>query len=232
MVGEEGRDDEPAGVDETVTEGGASSAPPNGADGQSPPPSVLAPAPAAIDDLAGACVRFVQRALGVELDYTPETLPLLDHYLDAARSAARDKPEPAEVVVEAAGAYLGEVVRRRHPSWWRIDDGPHAARLEFRDLFLSFSPMDMIRDALAAAPAEDDGAGLAFDLASFELDEADRPAVTARLGELPDVPFEEYYAPSTRVEVLDIVVDAVRARRLADGDPELELEAEDYATHR
>ncbi len=182
--------------------------------------------PSAITDLADACVRFVERALGVKLDFTPETLPLLDHYLDAARNAARDKPEPIEVVVESAGAYLGEVVRRRYAAWWRIEPEIGVAKLQLRSLFLSFSPMDMVRDALSI-PA-DGAAGVSFDVASFELDEADREAVLARLAELPDVPVEEYYAPSTRVEILDIVIDAVRSRRLAEGDPELELEPDDY----
>ena len=183
-------------------------------------------APSAITDLAEACVRFVERALGVRLDYSPETLPLLDHYIDAARTAARDKPEPIEVVVESAGAYLGEVVRRRYASWWRLEPDVAGAKLQFHDLFLSFSPMDMIRDAVSI-PA-DVSTGISFDLASFELDEADREAVRARLAELPDVPVEEYYAPSTRVEILDIVIDAVRSRRLSESDPELALEPEDY----
>ena len=34
--------------------------------------------PREILDLAEACVQFVKRATGVELDFTPETLPVLD----------------------------------------------------------------------------------------------------------------------------------------------------------
>src|SRR5687767_15165113 len=41
-------------------------------------------APPAIQDLADACIRYVERAVGVRLDYTLETLPLLDHYLEHA----------------------------------------------------------------------------------------------------------------------------------------------------
>src|SRR5687768_13502479 len=48
-----------------------------------PPP---APPPAVIAELSAACVRFVQAAVGVSLDFRPETLPLLDHYLASRRS--------------------------------------------------------------------------------------------------------------------------------------------------
>jgi hypothetical protein len=40
-----------------------------------------------VGDLAESCVRFVHEALGLTLDYTAETLPVLDHYL---RERARD----------------------------------------------------------------------------------------------------------------------------------------------
>ena len=189
-----------------------------------------AASPTEIVDLAASCVRFVQRSTGVALDGTPETLPLLDHYLRTGASAAASREEARDVVVLAAGAYVGEIVRRAHASWWRLDDGIGEARIELRDVFLAFSPMQMVRDALdayAAPPDEAEGDRDA-DAAAFELDDADRPDVEARLAELPAVTREEYYAPSTRVEVLDIAVDAIRSRRLAQGDPELSLEPPDY----
>ena len=191
-----------------------------------------APSPPELVDLAASCVRFVQRSTGVALDGTPETLPLLDHYLRTGASAAASREEARDVVVLAAGAYMGELVRRCHASWWRLDDGIGDARVELRDVFLSFSPMQMVRDAIdayAAPPAE--GASDEDrdpDAASFELDDADRPDVEARLAELPAVPRDEYYAPSTRLEVLDIAVEAIRSRRIALGDPELALEPADY----
>jgi len=89
---------------------------------------LAAPAPAAVLDLAEACVRYVERAVGVKLDFTPETLPLLDHYIGGARDvlSGRARPtegaEPVDLVAQAAGAYLGEVIRRRHPCWWRSGD--------------------------------------------------------------------------------------------------------------
>lgn len=226
-----------------------------------------APSPPEILDLSEACVKFVERALGVRLDYQPETLSLLDHYVGLTRREAKEKPEAVEVVAVAAGAYLGEIVRRRYPCWWRVEHGTGEARLEFAEIFLSFCPMDMVRAALTLAPTsipvqrqelngkhppdDEDEEGLVaatdpdsedvqnastehldqlagFDLAGFDLDEADHSVAAERLAELPAVPLEEYYAPSTRLEVLDITIDAVRSKRLADRDPELDLEPSDY----
>lgn len=192
--------------------------------------------PPAIQDLADACVRFVERAVGVRLDYTLETLPLLDHYLAAARETLTEKKKAAEgqagedatptlsIVAQAAGAYFGEVVRRRHASWWRLDADPAEHRLEFHHLHLVVLPVTLMLDVLTLDPS---GKGPA-NFSGFELDEADRGAAAARLAELPPVPLEEYVSPSTRLEVIDIVVDAVRAFHMAEGIPAQALEPDDY----
>jgi hypothetical protein len=194
---------------------------------------VGAPPPEAVADLAGACVRFVEKAFGVRLDYTPETLPVLDHYLEQARSAAAEKPEALPLLVQTAGAYFGEVIRRKHPSWWRMPgDDPARWRLELESVYLAFHPMLFIRDALRQAPEagkKDELLAGEGDEATLVLDEEDRRAISARLADLPAVSEQEYYATSTRLEVIDIAVDAIRARRLANGEDEsAALEPEDY----
>ncbi len=109
----------------------------------------VAPPPERIRELAEACVRFVERAVGVKLDYEADTLSLLDHYLEEGRKAARAKPETAALVTHAAGAYFGEVVRRRHASWWRAEgDDPGLYRIELEAAYLSFSPVQLMADAL------------------------------------------------------------------------------------
>jgi hypothetical protein len=196
------------------------------------------PAPASIEDLANACVRFVERAVGVRLDYTLETLPLLDHYLDGARGVVGGPKSPAtdpaapgaaaetlEIVAQAAGAYFGEVVRRRYPSWWRLAPDATDHRIELHHLFLTIHPVAMMMEALTIDPDKPDQT---LGTAGFDLDEEDREAAMARLAELPEAPIEEFVAPSTRLEVLDIVVDAVRADHLRRGQPSLELEPGDY----
>lgn len=182
------------------------------------------PPPAKVRDLAEGCVRFVERALGVTLDYQAETLPVLDHWIAEAREKAAEKPETAAVVAHAAGAYFGEVVRRRYPSWWRAEgDDPGAYRVELGPVYLSFSPVQLVADALFHGRGGEDEP-----VEQLEVDDADREAITARLAELPPVPEDEFFALATRLEVIDIAVDAIRARRLGEGEAEGALRPEDY----
>lgn len=191
-------------------------------------------APPVIADAAHLCIQQVERSLGVRLDYQPETLPLLDHYLQTSRPSVIDKPEIVTLLAQTAGAYFGEVIRRRYPSWWRVEGvDPAEYRIEFENVYLAVSPMRIIIAALLyggdqPSPKDDTDD---TDLAQLILDEDDREAVITRLSELPPVSEQEYYAPSTRMEVIDIVVDALRGRRMADGEGEqgeLRLTQSDY----
>ena len=194
----------------------------------------VTPPPERVGELAEACVRFVERAIGVKLDYQAETLSLLDHYLEEGRKAAREKPETAALVAHAAGAYFGEVVRRRHASWWRAEGiDPAMYRLELESAYLSFSPVQLMADALLrtdrTADEEEESPGDEDASERLELEEEDREAVAQRLAELPPVSDREFYAPSTRLEVIDIAIEAIRARRMGDGDQaEDALRPEDY----
>jgi hypothetical protein len=252
------------------------------------PPSVPpATSPRAVVDLAASCVRFVKAALGFELDFERDTLPVLDGYLGGARAAVQERPETLPLVAAAIGAYLGEVVRRYHHCWWRTDsDDPLGWQLEFRDVYLSFRPVELAQASLLLHPNEpafideptdedepDDGVhaghppvatgeaspsadeadgsepdamddaecavheeGAAREPVVSEgpdepgliLEEVDRLAVRARLDRLPAVTEEEYWAPSTRLEVIDIVVDAIQAQYLADPDRRHEFGPDDY----
>ena len=191
----------------------------------------VSPPPERVGELAEACVRFVERAIGVELDYQAETLSLLDHYLEEGRKAAREKPETAALVAHAAGAYFGEVVRRRHASWWRAEGiDPAMYRLELESAYLSFSPVQLMADALLRVDRTEEESAEEEDASErLELEEEDRDAVAQRLAELPPVSDREFYAPSTRLEVIDIAIEAIRARRMGDGDQaEDALRPEDY----
>jgi len=189
--------------------------------------------------MADACVRFVEAALGLKLDFSPETLPLLDHYISSrfaaerpgfaggvvpdGRGQVREHPEVLGLVARAAGAYFGEVVRRRHPSWWHITgDDPASWQIELEQVYLAFSPVQIVLDALLRSGEE------AGDTERFELQEEDRQAVADRLAELPQVSHDEFYAPSTRLEVIDIAVDVIRARRMADDEADVVFRPEDY----
>lgn len=201
-------------------------------------PSTVPGAPPIILELAASCIRYVHQSVGVTLDFTAETLPLLDHYLAEAEKAVMAQSESdmkaafatLQLLVHTAGAYFGEVVRRRYPSWWRIEgDDPMTYRIELETAYLAFSPMLFVYEALAHGLAVQ-GDQAVLEAAQIEMDEEDEKAAAARLEEL-SVSEEEYYAPSTRLETIDVCVETIRARRMAEGDPvEMALTPEDYDT--
>ncbi len=131
-------------------------------------------------------------------------------------------------MAHAAGAYFGEVVRRRHASWWRTEgDDPAFYRIELEAAYLSFSPVQLMADALLRS--EEEGSEEEDVSERLELEDEDRDAVAQRLAELPPVSERDFYAPSTRLEVIDIAVEAIRARRMGAGDQADDaLRPEDY----
>jgi hypothetical protein len=191
------------------------------ADAYAPGPDATAPPPAQVDELARACVRFVTTRYGVELDYQPETLSLLDQWVRDARVEMLGKPEAIDLAQAAAGAYFGEVVRRWFGARW-VAEGDHRTwKLCFSKVYCAFNPLGMAREALLLGAAEGWNAHL-------ELDPADREAIEARLGALPPAGDDEYYAPTTRFDVLCIVVDALRASLRARGLGDAGFAPDDY----
>jgi len=183
-------------------------------------------APEAVAELALLCVRFVRAAVGVGLDYRPETLPLLDHYLATRRdelvAARASNPEAMGLVARAAAAYFGEVVRAHFRSFWHLpSDDPASWEVRFESVYLSVNPLAVVYDAISHGDEEGP-------IAHLELDEEDREAVAARLQELPPAPDEEFFSLATRLEVLEIAVDVIKARMMASGLGEVAFSTEDY----
>ncbi len=182
--------------------------------------SPLAPPPQ-VEELAQACERFVLAKYKVPLDRTPETLSLLDQYVRDARAGAAERPEAMGLVQAAIGAYFGEVVRGRFDARWFCEGAHDAWRLDFVRVFLTFNPIGVAREALLLASDEGWHAHL-------EMDEGERDAVESRLAKLGEVDAEEFYAPTTRFEVIEIAVDALRASMQARGLSDVTFEPEDY----
>jgi hypothetical protein len=155
--------------------------------------------PPEIADLADSCVRFVRDALGLELDYTTDTLPILDHYL---RERARGASEAViDLLAPAAGAYFGEVVRRQMAGarWHSPKDDYAAYRLEFDPFFLCFNPIGIAREVLTSRDAEDWGTHFQV------LDDARQLVSDALAGN--EVESDDYYTFSVRFETLEQVAD-------------------------
>jgi hypothetical protein len=155
--------------------------------------------PPVVLDLADSCVRFVKRALRIELDYTPETLPVLDHYLREAQGT--DREEIISLVAPAAGAYFGEVVRRQlGPSRWHwVSDDFAEVRIEFDRCFLSFNPIGSALEAVVGNEVEGYGSNLSL-LAE------DEGLVRDSLERTGEVREDDYYRLAVRFEVIEQVV--------------------------
>ncbi len=162
---------------------------------------------ASIEELARACVAYVKRAVGVELDGTPDTLPILDHYLLTLTEEAGDegvKEEVIDLVVRSAGAYFGEVLKTAlgHGRWHVEPGDPTGHRLELEHVFLFFNPLGMVREAIASA--EQPGW-----MAHLEVLPRDRPLLDQSLERMGDVREEDYYRLAVRFEVVEQVMAAL-----------------------
>jgi hypothetical protein len=185
------------------------------------PKEPLPPPPPAVAELIAACSRFVASKYKVPLDGTPDTLSLVDQYVRDARDAIKERPESLELVAPAIGAYFGEVIRQTFDAEWHAEGLHDAWRLYFHNVFLSFNPIGMAREALAM---QEEGGWHAH----MELDPAERDVIDERLAVIPEVDEEEYYLPTTRFEVITIVVETLRARAEAAGTGDVKFTRDDY----
>lgn len=194
-----------------------------GKQGEQDDPAQLGDVPVAILELSESCRQFVHRALGVELDYEAETLPVLDAYLQMAGTGVRDRPEAEELVAKTAAAYFGELVRRRIDGLWRHrPEREDEWQICARRTFLAMSPLGAVLESMARG---EEHPGPSADLT---LAPDDRALAEARLAVLPPVSEEEYYLLSTRLEVIETVYETLREHMLAEGRESVVYEEADY----
>ena len=187
----------------------------------------LPPAPAEVQELAEACVAYVERSLKIRLDFTPETLPLLDHWMrDRRKDVGVSKDDIMALVAAPAGAYLGEVARRVLRLRWFAPPGDYRRwRIELENVFLSMNPIGAAVEALLMQEAENWGA-------SFRMRPEDKEHAKAVLANLGEVELEEYYAPSNRLEMLHIIADALMRKEYGEDEPIAKYGADDYGPLR
>ncbi len=105
--------------------------------------------PASVADAVSACQEYVKRSIGLDLDFTSDTLPLVDHYCLTASAELVAKPELLPLLGQAVGAYFGAVVARTYPSFWIAPSADaHTWRLCFTRMLLAFNPAGFAWDAL------------------------------------------------------------------------------------
>ena len=159
-----------------------------------------------VAEYAETCVKYVQISIGVALDFSVETLPILDHYLREARETQTSRPETAPLLATVAGCYLGELLAARHPLAWNTEaDEPLDWKLTSPAGALEVFPIALCRIALEGADA--DGS-----FEAFMLEPKLREALSSRLEQLPAVGNDEFLALSTRVEVIDMAFDLLNQR--------------------
>lgn len=196
-------------------------------DGAPAAPVVSSDTPEQVAELATACVNYVRQAVGVELDYTPETLPVLDHYLDQSRALVDKEAGLRDLLESSAGAYFGELVRRRFDAHWYLPDSdPRRWRVVCRHVLLAIDPVGM------AAAACDDPLRSESQPMYLGLVPADRDHVIRRLSEAPPVPASDFCLLSTRLEAIDITVETLRGLMQLEDRGDVEFELDDYAGDR
>jgi hypothetical protein len=184
-------------------------------------PQPPGPPPPRVAELCAACMRFVASKYKVPLDGTPETLSLVDQYVREAREAVKTRPESLDLVAPAVGAYLGEVMRQTFGAEWLAEGEYGTWRLYFTNVYLAFNPIGMGYEAILMTDAEGWNAHLT-------LDPGERDEIEARLAAMPEVDEEEYYLPTTRIDVVTAVVETLRAKAEAAGMGDVTFTLDDY----
>ncbi len=190
-------------------------------------------APEEIAFLAGRCITHVKNRTGIELDFQSETLSVLDFFIkeilreegggSVPKVGDHRRAEIMHLFAPSVGAYFGEVVRRMFPCRWRMDsENPITWTVEFDYVPLKFNPIGAAAEALVEKDAGDMGCRL-----TTSGDETD--ALIERLDAAPPVSEYEFFSLTTKLEVLQIAVDWLRARiNASDLKQDRLLSKEDY----
>lgn len=182
---------------------------------------VVVPEP--IQELTSAAVEYVARALGFALDFTPETLGVLDHYAVTVRAELAQNPALGALVAPALGAYFGELVRVRFEGFWRVQSAnQHDWSVCSSVVFLAINPVGVAYDAVYGG--EEHGGPRS----NLRVAPEDREYLDRRLATLPEVPAEEFFTFTTRFEVLEVASAALSAKMEEEGYAGTRFSPEDY----
>jgi hypothetical protein len=179
---------------------------------------------AGLKQLAETCREYVRRAVGTDLDDTPETLPILDHYIAVSRDSVGERPQLLALVARAVGAYFGELVRQQMDGFWYLGSpDPEGWYVCARSVFLAINPVGAAYDALTRSSQH------AGPSAQLRVRRASGSLVEQRLNALPPVAEPDYYLLSTRLEALEVAAAALAANSIAGGAERVEFGRDDYA---
>lgn len=199
-----------------------------------------------VEQLAASFREQVSRALEVELDGSETSLAFVDHYLSLAR--AEDRAPILTLLAAGAGAYYGQIVADHLGGTW-IGDGkdPRKLRLLLVHQFVHFSPVDQALEAIVGENLGPSDARVPSDPpfdASFKLTptsedpddaseavaqlRADGLWLSDRLGELPEIPEDEFVSLTCRIETLRLMLEMLATKHASEGRAPRELGIEAY----
>jgi hypothetical protein len=147
-----------------------------------------------VQEYADQVIAYVRRALGVTLEFDSDTLPVLDHYL---RGVPRDQTAATELIVVTAGAYFGEVARRRLGGRWELAEEPRRWRVVL-PAGISFCPAGMVAAAIVQAELAD------LDT-EIEAPQRMREHLQQALERMGQVSADDYYSLCGRLDTLEHV---------------------------
>lgn len=173
---------------------------------------VHAGCPELISELAASCCQYVEHSVGVGLDFTPETLPVLEHYLASVRPSLAERDSLLSLLGPVVGAYFGEVVRRKFGGFWLLPgENVHDWKLCLSHVFLSLNPVGVAYDAVVG------GHDHPGPRSQLNVAPEDRPALAERLLSVPPLPEDEYFTLGARLETLEIAVELLHAQKALAG---------------
>ncbi|HEY8946225.1 MAG TPA: hypothetical protein VIM73_18370 [Polyangiaceae bacterium] len=179
--------------------------------------------PERIQELTSSCVEYVARAVGMVLDFTPDSLAVLDHYARTVRKELERNPALGGVVAPALGAYFGEVVRVRLDGFWQLPSAnQHDWSVCSRAVYVAINPIGVGYDALYGG--EEHGGPRS----TLRVAPEDREFLDRRLETLPPVGEEDYFSFTTRFEVLEVVSESLSAKMEEEGYGGTRYSEDDY----
>lgn len=158
---------------------------------------------ATVGDLVTAAKEYVRRTMGVELDLSAESLPVVDHHLEETPFL---EPSVQELMIAAFGIYFGEVARLRFKGRWVKEDtkeNPSSLKMELAGGSLSFFPTGVVAEAIKKGPVD----GWDGDI------DVPRHAVSRlkeKLDRLGPVEERHYYSLVGRMEALESLVEGLK----------------------
>jgi hypothetical protein len=163
--------------------------------------------PPEVAEHAALTVAYVERALGVRLEFNSETLPVLDHYL---RGVPAGQAATVALVASTAGAYFGEVVRHHVGGRWELGAGTPEGWRFILPTGLSFLPARYALGAITRGQGQD-GAAETDELADLDSPDMLREMIDNAIAAMGDIEEDVFYSLCGRLDTLEHLHEVVAA---------------------